>query len=94
MFVLNNERNSDGYIDVHNQDVPFQMFSGGAHIEIFGNNRIEFEGKYKILEYNSEQLKIKRSKGCLTVIGNNISISNLQKYAFCLTGDIDSIVFE
>lgn len=91
---MNNEKNSEGYIDVNNQDVPFQMFSGGAHIEIFGNNRIEFEGKYKILEYNCEQLKIKRTKGCLTVLGKNISISNLQKFAFCLTGDIDSIVFE
>ena len=92
---MNNEKNSEGYIDVNNQDVPFQMFSGGgAHIEIFGNNRIEFEGKYKILEYNCEQLKIKRAKGSLTVLGKNISISNLQKFAFCLTGDIDSIVFE
>ena len=91
---MNNELYNDGYIDVNNQDVPFQMFSGGARIEILGNNRIEFEGKYKILEYNCEQLKIKRAKGGLTVLGKNITISNLQKFAFCLTGDIDSVVFE
>ena len=92
--MLNKENLNDTYIDVNNQDVPFQMIAGGAHIEIFGRSRMEFDGKYKILEYTHEQLKIKRSKGCVIILGSNLSISNLQKFSFCLTGSIASIAFE
>lgn len=81
-------------IDVNNKDVPFQLIGGGSHIEVFGNRRIEFEGKYKILEYSEETFKIKRSKGILTILGTNLSMCNVQKTFFSITGDIKNIAFE
>lgn len=92
-FMIEDIRLEDS-IDVNNKDVPFQLIGGGSHIEVFGNRRIEFEGKYKILEYSEETFKIKRSKGTLTILGTNLSMCNVQKTFFSITGDIKNIAFE
>ena len=94
VVVLVNDFKFDDSIDLNKQDVPYQMFWSGSHIEILGNRKLDFEGKYKILEYSSNQLKIKRPKGIINIIGDNLTIGNVHKSAFTLTGNIENILFE
>lgn len=84
----------DSNIDLNNKDVPYQMLYGGFHIEIFSNRRVSFEGTYKIEEYTTELLKIKKGRKYIVIQGTNISISNVQKESFLLTGNISGLVFE
>ena len=81
-------------IDINANDVPYQMLYGGAHIEIFGNKRISFDGAYKIVEYTTELLKLKKGKGYILIEGMNLAISNVQRESFILTGNIKGIMFE
>jgi sporulation protein YqfC len=81
-------------IDLNNSDVPYGMLFGGAHIEMFGNNKIVFEGRYTILEYTPELLKIKMYKRTLIVMGNQLTLSNVESGRFLLTGNVISIEFE
>ena len=45
------QSNLDNRLDVNRSDVPYSVLCGGFHIEVFGNTKFDFEGKYTILEY-------------------------------------------
>ncbi|MEE0929080.1 MAG: YabP/YqfC family sporulation protein [Acutalibacteraceae bacterium] len=80
-------------LSINKLDVPFPLIYGGSHIELFGNTKLSFEGKYRIIEYTTENLKLKISKQELNICGANLSLSNLQNGSFLLTGSILSIEF-
>lgn len=84
----------DKDIDINKNDVPYPLLCGGSRIEIFGNKKIHFDGSYKIIEYSSDILKIKKGKSNITFSGTSLAIGNVEKSSFLLTGTIMSIVFE
>lgn len=84
----------DNNLALGKMDVPYHMLSGMMHIDMFGNRRINFEGKYKILEYSSEIVKIKSKSNLVSFSGSELTISNIQKTSFFLCGKISSVVFE
>lgn len=96
VLILSNnvEFKLENNLSVGKQDVPYQMLGNTMHIEMFGNKKICFEGKYNILEYTSELVKIKCQKNLLIFSGINLNISNIQKTSFLLSGKINSLVFE
>ena len=81
-------------ININANDVPYQMLYGGTHIEVLGNKRISFDVTYKIVEYTTEILKIKKGRGYILIEGINLVISNVQIESFLLTGNIKAIIFE
>lgn len=81
-------------IDLSRSDVPYSVLYGGTHIEMFGNSKMTFEGKYTILEYSSEMLKIKLNKHTLNISGTELTLSNVESGAFLLTGNVSRIEFE
>ena len=84
----------DEKIDINRSDVLYSMLYGGSHIEMFGNNKMIFEGRYKILEYTEDILKIRLNKNNVNIIGTELSISNVENGSFMLTGIISDISFE
>ncbi len=84
----------DEKIDLSRADVPYSVLYGGTHIEMFGNSKVTFEGKYTILEYSAEMLKIKLNKYTLNICGTGLTLSNVESSAFLLTGNVTSIEFE
>lgn len=87
--------NFDEQINISKSDLPFASLTNGPHIELFGNARMSFEGKYTITEYSEEMLRIKfgRQK-TMTVLGASIMLSNVENGVFLLTGRFSSIEFE
>ena len=86
--------NMDAKIDLNKSDVPYSVLYGTTHIEMFGNRKISFEGKYTILEYSSELLKLKLNKQTLNISGTDLALSNVESGAFLLTGRVLSIEFD
>lgn len=84
----------DDKIDLSRSDVPYSVLYGGTHIEMFGNTKMTFEGKYTILEYSAEMLKIKLNKHTLNILGTGLTLSNVESGAFLLTGSVSNIEFE
>ena len=84
----------DENININNKDVPYPLLCGGSIMEVFDNKKIHFDGSYKIIEYTSETLKIKRGKANITFSGNSFRIGNVEKNSFLLTGEILNILFE
>ena len=96
VLILSNnvELKLESNLSVGKQDVPYQMLGSAMHIEMFVNYKLCFEGKYNILEYTGELVKIKSKKNVLVFSGVNLNISNIQKTSFLLSGKITSLVFE
>lgn len=84
----------DKSLDTNKSDVPFQMLYDSTHIEIFGRNKLCFEGRYKIVEYSNDTIKIKNKKSGIIFNGNGLSIGNIQKNSFVISGMFSSVVFE
>lgn len=84
----------DENINLNQNDVPYPLLYGGSRIEIFGNKKIHFDGSYKIIEYSSSILKIKKGKFNVAFTGNMLKIGNVEKNSFLLTGEILNISFE
>lgn len=84
----------DENININNNDVPYPLLCGGSIMEVFDNKKIHFDGNYKIVEYTSEILKIKKGKTNITFTGNTLKIGNVEKNSFLLTGEILNILFE
>ena len=81
-------------IKLDQNDVPYPLLYGGSRIEIFGNKKVHFDGSYKIIEYSNSVLKIKKGKFTVTFTGNMLTIGNVEKNSFLLTGEILNISFE
>lgn len=88
----NNFYQSDAKVNLEKSDIPFSIFSS-PHIEMFGNNKIQFEGKYSIMEYTTNFLKIKLSKYTLDIIGSELALNNVETGGFLLTGNVAEIKF-
>ncbi len=83
----------DENLELNKCDVPFQMLYDSSHIEIFGRSRISFEGNYKIVEYTNEIIRIKNRKGNIVFNGEGLTIGNIQKNSFYISGKFTGISF-
>ena len=63
------------------------------HIEIFGNEKINIEGCYKVLEYTDSYLKLKLKQGQLILQGNKFDILLFERRLITVKGKISSIEF-
>lgn len=84
----------DNNIEISKLDVPFQMLYDSMHIEIFGRRKIIFEGGYRIVEYTNEIIRIKNKKSTIVFSGNGLSIGNIQRDSFMISGTFNGISFE
>lgn len=88
------QSNLDNRVDVNRSDVPYSVLCGGFHIEIFGNTKFEFEGKYTILEYTENLLKVRANKRTFNILGSKLALNNVENSSFMVTGIITNIEFE
>ena len=65
-----------------------------SRIEIFGRKRIVIEGCFGIRDYSEEIVSINMSKYTLVIMGENLSLQNMQQKNITITGKILSIEFE
>ena len=65
-----------------------------SRIEIFGRKRIVIEGCFGIRDYSEEVVSINMSKYTLVIMGENLSLQNMQQKNITITGKILSIEFE
>lgn len=63
------------------------------HIEIFGNDKINIEGCYKVLEYTDSYLKLKLKQGQLILQGNKFDILLFERRLITIRGKISSVEF-
>ena len=75
-------------------DVPFSSFTSSGRLELFGNKRMNFEGKYYIVEYNEQLIKVKSGRKYLVVAGEGINLANVYENGFTLSGTFASLTFE
>jgi sporulation protein YqfC len=94
MSNISGKNPSQDTVNLNKLDVPFPLLYGGAHIEMFGNRKLSFEGKYTILEYTEEIFKIKVQKKTICIYGTALNLSNVNDGSFLLTGRIINIEFE
>ena len=62
-------------------------------VEIFGKDTVFIEGFSKIIEYQSETVKIKYKKYSLRITGENLLLSNMYEKAVMITGTIFNLDF-
>ncbi|GEM_PF-6790167 len=62
-------------------------------VEIFGKDTVFVEGFSKIIEYQSETVKIKYRKYSLRITGENLLLSNMYEKAVMITGTIFNLDF-
>ena len=62
-------------------------------VEIFGKDTVVVEGFSKIIEYQSETVKIKYKKYSLRITGENLLLSNMYENAVMITGTIFNLDF-
>ena len=62
-------------------------------VEIFGKDTGFVEGFSKIIEYQSETVKIKYKKYSLRITGENLLLSNMYEKAVMITGTIFNLDF-
>ncbi len=84
----------DEELNLNRADLPIASLFGSPHIELFGNHKMSLEGKYSILEYSEEDMKIKLSKQIVSVFGSGIMLSSLECGSFTITGKFSRIEFE
>lgn len=65
-----------------------------SRIEIFGRKRIVIEGCFGIRDYSEEIVSINMSKFTLVIIGESLSLQNMQQKNITIIGKISSIEFE
>lgn len=65
-----------------------------SRIEIFGRKKIVIEGCFGIRDYSEEVVSINMSKYTLVIMGENLSLQNMQQKNITITGKILSIEFE
>jgi sporulation protein YqfC len=65
-----------------------------SRIEIFGRKKIVIEGCFGIRDYSEEVVSINMSKYTLVIMGDNLSLQNMQQKNITITGKILSIEFE
>lgn len=85
---------SSGGLNFNKSDIPYAMMSKNAYIELFGNSKMFVEGKYSILEYSEEFIKLKLGKNNMQVYGNSLMLHNVNAEGFIITGKISQIDFE
>ncbi len=88
------DENFEEPINLNNGDLSFSSLSSNARIELFGNLRMILEGKYSILEYSEELIKIKLTRQSMLVFGRNIIICNAENNALLISGVFSRIEFE
>ena len=91
---MSSRKSNNGITDYNRSDIPYSIMFSGSHIEFFGNTRMIVEGKYLILEYSSQVVKVKLSKKILMISGDSLLLGNVDVESFVLTGNILSINFE
>ena len=62
-------------------------------VVIFGTDTVFVEGFSKIIEYQSETVKIKYKKYSLRITGENLLLSNMYEKAVMITGTIFNLDF-
>ena len=55
---------------------------------------MNFEGKYYIVEYNEQLIKVKSGRKYLVVAGEGINLANVYENGFTLIGTFASLTFE
>lgn len=81
-------------VNINNSDMPYSVLLNGSRIEIIGNGKMFIEGKYKIIEYTSELVKLKLSKKNLVILGEKLQIGSVEREGFIIMGKILNIQFE
>ena len=75
-------------------DMPPISLSDIPYIEISGRKHIELDGVHKILEYNSDKIRIRFRHSTVAFSGNELFISNFRGRTAIIKGVVASVVFE
>lgn len=85
----NNDR-----VNLNRSDIPFSLLKSGYYIELLGNSKVLIEGKYTILEYKDDFLKLKAGRQPIEIFGKDLTLSNVRNDGCHVLGTISQIQFE
>lgn len=81
-------------ININGLDMPYSVMLSGSRIELIGNDKMFIEGKYTIVEYTSELVKLKLAKKNLLILGQKLMLGSVESDGFFISGNILNIQFE
>ena len=64
-----------------------------SYIELFSNREIAIDGCQGVVDYKSDYIKLRLSKGSVTVCGEGFSIINFENKIITVKGKISSLEF-
>lgn len=68
--------------------LPFDILNSGFRLINFCNKSFYVEGFKTLIEFSSEVVSLKLTKGSVKIVGNNLKIKNLNKDTILIVGDI------
>jgi len=60
-------------------------------VELVGQRRLLIENHQGVLSYATNEIKIKVSYGCITVVGNELQLMEMTKVKLAICGRIDGL---
>lgn len=75
------------------EDVIKPEHIGGPHIELFSNKEMTIDGCGGVLEYCDTYMRLRISKGTLTICGTNFDITMFDDDVITVRGNISSLEF-
>ncbi|MBQ3213920.1 MAG: YabP/YqfC family sporulation protein [Clostridia bacterium] len=70
--------------------LPFEILNNGFRVINFSNKSIFIEGFVSIIKFESQEISIKLKNGVVRIIGNNLTIKNMNLESIVITGEISS----
>ena len=80
------------FVDSEDFDESFE-YAGSFRVEILSNNQIFVEGCEKILDYNSDYIKLKLDKISLIIFGIDLKVITFENNEIKIQGKIVSLEF-
>ena len=80
-------------VDIKNSDVVYPFRGSDMHIEIFSTGKLVYEGRYSVLEYQTEFISFRIAKRNLNISGERLRLKNVSVQTFTVIGNILSIEF-
>lgn len=76
-----------------NSDIYYLSLGKNPHIEMEGNKAFSLNGKFSIVEYSEEEIKIKASGMVISILGDGLNITFATDTNIFVIGKIISIEF-
>ena len=75
-------------------DLPRELIGSSSRMVLMGNSEFMIENYDGILEYEENQIRLSTKSGIISVVGNRLSIDELDDENLMVRGKIEGITIE